>query len=163
MSEQFMRIGGRGTDGLAKPIATTNNGIVRTSEINATKRFRHMTLQPGETVEVVNTDKEVILQSLYVKTAEDSLSKDSFTIGFGISGDSLYTVPYYEGSTFTHFITPSGCIYDNVFETVVNETGNRIIHLKKEIRTKGLAIKLVNRDNQNSFPTTIYGIYSEVE
>ena len=62
MADKMIRNAGRGDDGLAKAIRTSNNGNVRTSKIMDTKRLRHSgNLAAGETITLIDTDKEVVV------------------------------------------------------------------------------------------------------
>ena len=159
----MIRNAGRGDDGLAKPISTNNSGNIRTSKIKETKRARYMDDIPsGETITLVDTDKEVIVHSLICRFTNDSISQEFFQVNIGNGPASLTSYSVFRGGGFSTFIVPSDCVYDSLFETLVNEPGERVVQLKNELHVKGLKISLRNRGN-NPNRLRILCFYSEVE
>lgn len=135
---------------------------VYANPIKATKRIRHTeSLAPDSRVTVLETDKEVILHALMFRFTHDDQYQDSFQIRLG---PALYTpIQRSDFGKYTSFITPKHCLYDPIFETLVNEPGTRIVVLRKELRVKGVTLTLVNRNTENSIPHEFIGLYSEVE
>ena len=164
MADKMIKNAGRGDDGLAKAIRTNNSGNIRTSKIKETKRARYVDDIPsGETITLVDTKKEVIVHSLICEFTNDSTNQESFLVNIGNGSASLtsYSV-FVENSSHSTFITPSHCVYDPLFETLVNEPGRRIVQLKNELQVKGLKISLRNRGkNPNAMKFLCF--YSEVE
>lgn len=162
----MIRNAGRGDDGLAKPISTNNSGNIRTSKIKETKRVRYIDDIPsGETITLVDTEKEVIVHSLICEFTNDHTSQESLqvNIGNGTLAQTAYTVIFADGfSGHSSYITPSYCVYDSLFETLVNEPGKRIVRLKNELHVKRLRISLSNRGN-NPNRMEFQCFYSEVE
>lgn len=162
----MIRNAGRGDDGLAKPISTNNAGNIRTSQIKETKRLRHIDDVPsGETITLVDTDKEVIIHSLVCHFSNDIIIEESLQMWFGTgtTSQTAYSIfaPEIERG-HSSYIIPSYCIYDGLLETLVNEPGKRIVQLKNELHVKGLKIGLTNRgDNPNKMK--LMCVYSEVE
>lgn len=166
VADKMIRNAGRGDDGLAKAISTNNAGNIRTSQMKETKRLRHVDDVPaGESITLVDTDKEVIIHSLVCHFSNDIIIEDSLQMWFGTGtlSQTAYSVfgPEIDDG-YTTFIIPSYCIYDSLLETLVNEPGKRIVQLKNELHVKGLRIDLTNRgDTPNKMKFLC--IYSEVE
>lgn len=132
------------------------------SQIKVTKRAANTTnLEPNGQKVVVDTDKEVIINSITVSYVHDDIQKDSFVMSIGGQDYISLTAP--EPNRSTIFLTPSTLFYDGNFEVLSNEKGNRYVVLKRPIRVKGLKITLRNRDPEYNLPLGFNMIYSEVE
>lgn len=166
MPDKMMRNAGRGDDGLAKAIRTSNNGNVRTSKIMNTKRLRHSgDLAGGETITLIDTEKEVVIHSLECHFTNDNISQDTLQVWFGTGtlSQRAYTVlsPEITGS-YSSFIIPAFCVYDPLLETLVNEPGMRIVVSKNELQVKGFRVDLQNRGTSPNKMKFVC-LYSEVE
>lgn len=166
MADKMIRNAGRGDDGLAKAISTNNAGNIRTSKIKETKRIRHSgELSSGETITLIDTDKEVIIHSLVCHFTNDIIIQESLQLffGTGTSSQNAYTVLTSNiTGNYSAYIIPSYCIYDPLLETLVNEEDMRIVSLRNELQVKGLKIDLHNRGSDPN-KMKFLCIYSEVE
>lgn len=118
-------------------------------------------IEPGETFELINTNKEIIIHSLVAYFTHDDINRDSIMVKFG--GVDYVTLAPVSLQPSSAFLTPSGLIYDGVFEVLSNEPGNRVARLRSPIRTKGFRLTLRNRSDEFAYPLKVNVVYSEVE
>lgn len=170
--QKMMAIAGRGEDGKAKAISTTNEGVLKTqltggSNVDSYKSINQQVWRvgDGQDVDVLDMTGEYIIHSL-IFCFDDNTPKKTFYIWIGTPMQAL-RVPNIHGiwPGSTRKIYPENAKASDLLEVTLydDEREQYVVGLKRPLHTKGRFVIRYTNESGQEFSGNVFMYYSEVK